>query len=400
MAGSESIKYSFRNLKKSKSRSFLTVLSIFAGIATIFVFISFGLGLYTYIDNLSTSSSADKVLIQPGNGKSIGSSFVMDDSDIRAIERTPGVIDVSGSYLKAAQIKKGDEIKYAFMMSYEPRNPIMLDIAGVGIEKGRLLESGDNGKVLLGYNYMLDNKIFSKGLNLNDKVEINNKKVRVVGFFEPVGNPGDDSNIYVTGDFFNRIYDEEKNSYGMIIAKVDKNNVAGISEKIENSLRKHRNLNKGEEDFTVQSFDSLVESYSSALNIVIGFIVLIALISVLVSAVNTANTMITSVLERYKEIGILKAIGARNREIFTIFLFESSFLGFIAGVIGTGFGYLITSITGSVLDSLGWSFLAPYYSWWLFAACIGFAVLTGAISGVIPAINASRINTVDALRYE
>ena len=144
----------------------------------------------------------------------------------------------------------------------------------------------------------------------------------------------------------------------------------------------------------------MIDAYSSALDIVIGFIIMIALVSVVVSAVNTANTMITSVLERYKEIGILKAIGARNSEIFTIFLFESAFLGFVAGIIGIGVGYMGTEIARIVLENLGWSFLAPYYSWWLFGACLLFAVLTGAISGVVPAISASKTNTVDALRYE
>ena len=110
--------------------------------------------------------------------------------------------------------------------------------------------------------------------------------------------------------------------------------------------------------------------------------------------------MITSVLERYKEIGVLKAIGAKNSEIFGIFLFESSFLGFVAGALGVLFGWFLTSSIASVLEGLGWGFLSPYYSVELFAGCVLFAVVTGVISGVVPAIRASKINTVDALRYE
>ena len=124
------------------------------------------------------------------------------------------------------------------------------------------------------------------------------------------------------------------------------------------------------------------------------------MISVLVSAINTANTMITSVLERYQEIGILKAVGARNSEILKIFLFESSFLGFVAGVLGVLFGFILTSIAKSIINSFGWSFLSPYYSWGLFLGCIAFATITGAISGVIPAIRASKINPIESLRYE
>jgi putative ABC transport system permease protein len=110
--------------------------------------------------------------------------------------------------------------------------------------------------------------------------------------------------------------------------------------------------------------------------------------------------MITSVLERVKEIGVMKSIGATNSEIFGIFLFESSFLGFIAGSLGVLFGFLLTQVAKVILIQVGYSLLQPFYSFWLFAACIGFAVLTGAVSGVFPAVNASKTNPVDALRYE
>ena len=131
-----------------------------------------------------------------------------------------------------------------------------------------------------------------------------------------------------------------------------------------------------------------------------GFVILIALISVLVSAINTANTMITSVLERYKEIGVLKAIGATNNEIFMIFLFESAFLGLVAGILGVLLGWFLSSVGGTILTNLGWGFLQPYYDYYLFGGCVLFAVVTGAVSGVLPAMKASRINIVNALRYE
>jgi putative ABC transport system permease protein len=165
-------------------------------------------------------------------------------------------------------------------------------------------------------------------------------------------------------------------------------------------LRKERDLDEGKEDFSVQSFADLLESFSVALNMVIGFIVLIAFISVVVSAVNTANTMITSVLERVKEIGIIKSIGARNSTVFGIFLFESGFLGLIAGVVGVLLGWGASALGGKILADLGWGFLAPAFPIELFVGLIAFATVTGAVSGVVPAMKASKINIVDALRYE
>jgi putative ABC transport system permease protein len=96
----------------------------------------------------------------------------------------------------------------------------------------------------------------------------------------------------------------------------------------------------------------------------------------------------------------MKSIGAKNSEIFKIFLFESSFLGFVAGCLGVLLGFILTFIGGNILNSLGYGFLSPAYSIWLFLGCIAFATLTGAISGVAPAYKAMKINPVNALRYE
>jgi len=247
---------------------------------------------------------------------------------------------------------------------------------------------------------LVKSKIFPKAYALNSKIEVQGQELRIVGFYEKVGNPQDDSNIYVTNDFMPELFPKKELSYGMILARADKDNIDEVAIRVEKKLRKERGLDEGKEDFTVDSFASLLESYMIVLDIIIGFVLLIACISIVVSAVNTANTMITSVLERFKEIGVLKSIGARNSEIFKIFLFESGFLGFVAGVIGVLAGWGATNLGANILDNLGYGFLSPHYSWTLFVGCILFATLTGAISGVIPAWRASKINAVDALRYE
>jgi len=397
----EGIKYVLRNLNNRKTRTFLTLLSILFGIITIFVFISFGLGLYNYIEEFSQSSAVDKIIIQPRGAGAVplGGEFDLMEGDIRAIERIPGVYEATGSAFRVAEIVKGSEKIYTFLVSYDPEVPIFFDILGIGVEKGRDLQNNDKKKVLLGYNHMIDGKIFSRGYEINQKINVNGKDMTIVGFLEVVGNPLDDAQIYIPHDYFKEIYPDAK-GYGWVIAKVDVNNIDFIIERIEYALRRERGLKKGEEDFFVQSFDDLINAYSGALNVVMGFIILIALVSVLVSAINTSNTMITSVLERYKEIGVMKSIGAKNSEILWIFLFESALTGFVAGLVGVGIGAGLSYFGGEILASIGWSFLAPAFSIWLFVGCIVFATLTGAISGVLPAIRASKINPVDALRYE
>lgn len=402
----ESVKYSLNNIKKSKTRSILTILSIFVGIATIFIFVSFGWGLYDYIDEFTSSSSADKLLIQPKGGTIPGldDTFKLLDDDVRVVENTPGIYEATGVHMGVGEIVQDDSKKYVFVVSYDPDLPMVMELSDIEIIEGRALRSGDSGKVTLGYNYLIKDKIFPKAYSLNSKINVQGVDLRIIGFYENVGNPQDDSNIYITNDFADDILGEvgsdEELAYGMIIARADKDNVDEIGERVEEKLRQSRDLDVGKEDFSVQSYADLLESFTVVLNIIIGFIILIAFISVVVSAVNTANTMITSVLERFKEIGVLKSIGARNSEIFKIFLFESGFLGFVAGVIGVLVGWVASDVGAGILDDLGYGFLSPHYSWHLFAGLILFATLTGAISGMIPAWRASKINTVDALRYE
>ena len=401
MIRKESVKYSLNNLKKRKTRSLLTILSIFVGIATIFLFISFGLGLYNYVNSFISESSADKVTIQPKGNAAPGldDTFALTKDDLRAIERASGINEVSGVYFKVAEIEKNNVNKFVFAVAYDPEKDLLLELNNIKIFKGRNLKSGDEGKVVAGYNYLIENKIFKNSFDVNDVIEISGKDFRIIGFYEPVGNPSDDSQVYMTETQFEELYNETK-GYNMIVASVDVDKISNAIDNIEKNLRDSRNVEEGKEDFTVSSFEDMLEQFTSALNIIIGFVILIALISVVVSAINTANTMITSVLERVKEIGVMKSIGARNSEILKIFLFESSFLGFMAGVVGVFLGWLLAFVAGTILLSLGWGFLQPYYPWQLFLGCILFATVTGAISGIVPAISASRTNPVEALRYE
>lgn len=399
----ELVKYSLRGIVHRKTRSILTILSILIGITSIFILISFGIGLYNYVAQFSSESSADKLTISPkgfgGMGFEESPSFT--DADVKAVESASGVYSASTINYAAAEIVQGKTKKYAFLIAYDPSEEFMMaEVSGIKLYKGRDLNVGDNGKAVLGYNYLVQNSIMPKAYDLNSKIEIQGRDLRVIGFYEPVGNPQDDSQIYITQDFFRELYPDKTEGYNWIFAEVDVSRIDEVIKNVEKNLRNSRNLEEGKEDFSVQSFDELLATYSKVLRGIAGFVILIALISVVVSAINTSNTMITSVLERVREIGVMKSVGARNSEIMKIFLFESGFLGFVAGVFGVIIGFAITEILAGIIKSTGWSFIAPAYPWELFVGCILFATLTGAISGLAPAIKASRISPIKALRYE
>ncbi len=399
----ELMEYSIRGMLHRKTRSILTIVSILIGITAIFILISFGIGLYVYVEQFSSESSANKLTIAPKGfgGMGFQESPFFTKEDFRAVEHAPGVYSAITLDYAAAEIRQDKTKKYAFLIAYDPSKPFMLmQISGIHLYKGRELKPGDSNKVVLGYNYLIKDKIMPKPYDLNDKIIVQGQELRVVGFFEPIGNPQDDSQMYITQDFFRQLYPNRTEGYNWIFAEVDISKIDQVIKDVERALRNSRNLKEGQEDFTVQSFNDLIATYSKVLQGIAGFVILIAFISVIVSAVNTSNTMITSVLERVREIGVMKSVGARNSEIVKIFLFESGFLGFVAGVLGVGLGFVIAQAAGSIIKNAGWGFISPAFPWSLFAGCIIFATLTGALSGLTPAIKASRISPVQALRYE
>jgi putative ABC transport system permease protein len=407
MISKENIIYALKNLMNRKVRSLLTILSIFVGITTIFIFISFGWGLYYYVDSVSADMGIDKIYIQArGIGApGLDDAFKLEEKDLDTIQKTTGIVQAAGMEMATAKIVSNGQVRYSFVAGMPTNDKdqmqLMQNISTYKVDKGRNLERGDDVKVVLGYNYQVADKIFTKPLRLNDKVLINDVEFKIVGFVSEIGNPSDDTNIYLTPEAFRLVSHKDELNYAVIIAKVDNvDNIDQIVERLEKRLRQVRGLEKGKEDFFVQTTEQLIETFQTALNIVVYFIVLIAFISVIVSMINTANTMFTSILERTKEIGVLKAIGARNSEILLIFLVESSVLGCVAGIIGVTLGAIISTIGGQILAILGWSFLKPYFPLELFVGLILFATVVGTVSGLIPAYQASKNKPVDSLRYE
>ena len=131
------------------------------------------------------------------------------------------------------------------------------------------------------------------------------------------------------------------------------------------------------------------------------FLGAIAAISLLVGAIGIANTMFTTVLEKTKEIGIMKSVGAKNKDIMLIFLFNSAMIGLTGGIIGSLLGILGSNLFSLfTLRLMGGVSATTIVTPQLVILVVGFSVLIGIIAGVVPAYRASKMNPVDALRYE
>ena len=400
----ELLKYALINVNKRKLRSSLTVLSILIGIAAIYALVSFGVGLQNYINLLAEEAGVDKIFIQsrgigaPGTDE----NFRLTQNDVEFVEKINGVQEISGIYFKTVEIKKDRQLKFVFVSGIDPEKiDFVEETFTFSIEKGRQLKKGDLDKIALGHNYQIEDKIFKRPITIREKVEINDRTFEVIGFYETVGNPQDDSNIYFTYETFEDLFPEDKDEFGFIMIRANRNvDPSLLADRITDKLRKNKDQEEGKEDFFVQTFEDALQTFNSVILVLNGILVLIALISLLVASVNTMNAMYTAVLERTNEIGIMKAIGARNSEILSIFIMEAGILGGIGGILGISLGYLISTTGGKIAASAGFSFLEPAFPIWLTAFSLIFSISIAAISGILPALRASKLKPVDALRYE
>ena len=186
----------------------------------------------------------------------------------------------------------------------------------------------------------------------------------------------------------------------LIAVKVrNEKEMAKTKENLEKLLRKERDVDIGEEDFEVSSPQNILNALDSTLAGINIFVAVIAGISLLVGGIGIMNTMYTSVLERTKEVGIMKAIGAKNSTIFTLFFIESGFLGMVGGLIGVLIG-LVLAYGGAFIGRLvlGVNLIQANVSLSLIIGTLVFSFVLGTLFGVMPAMKAAKLQPVDSLR--
>jgi putative ABC transport system permease protein len=266
------------------------------------------------------------------------------------------------------------------------------------VEYVRTLKPGDKNKIIIGPELAKETN-FGREIKLGDKIQINDKDFTVTGIIKTGGNPGVSSIIMMTLEDARELFDEP-DSVSMIMVQIyNAEELDQVVENIKKDLRRERDVKEGKEDFTVESTKKFVESFLTIFNVISTLFIGLASISLLVGAIGIANTMYTSVLERNREIGIMKSIGAKNSDIVTIFLIESALIGFIGGLIGVLLGAGLSLIAEKAIEIfLGEGFFKVFLPWWLLVGAIAFAMIIGTISGIFPAKQAAQLNPVDALR--
>lgn len=395
----------FKNLRRRGIRSWLTLLGILIGIAAVVSLISLGQGLQAAVGAQFGVSSTEIITVQAGGMTGFGppGSGVIDPlykDDVEAIEKLDTVDLAIARNMPSVKIEFKDKVNFGTAISVPDGDDkdFVYETMELEPEVGRLLKDADTRKVMLGYNFYKENGVFEKPIRPGNTILLQDIEFDVVGITAKKGSFLMDNVVYVNDGPL-----EELMEYGdevdLIVVKVKHKELMDDSqEDIENLLRQRRDVDKGEEDFSVETPEAALETVNQVLGGVQAFVVLIAAISIIVGAIGIINTMTTSVIERKKEIGIMKAVGAKNSDIFMQFFVEAGLLGLIGGLVGVIIGINIGIVGVMAINNFIGASTAPQINLWLiFGALVG-SFLIGSISGIIPAMKAAKQHPVQALR--
>lgn len=388
----------FVNLKQQRLRSVLTLLGVVIGIAAIVALISIGQGMDKAIEESFEGLGINTIIVLPGTGASMaqgayGAKITLDQKDVKVIESINHVTNVAPVYFSNAYMEFGRERKLVGVMGIEPeKSGFMKDVGEFDIMEGRFLEQRDTYEVMIGEQFA--ESFFDKEIMLRDKVYLDGVKFNVVGLMKQGMSPVTSYFIIVPFSALEKMGKDW--TISRITATVfSKEYVDEVKEEIEEALEK--TYNEGE--FTVMTMEQVMEQAGLVLDVVQVVLIGIAAISLLVGGIGIMNTMLMAVMERRKEIGVMKAIGATRLRITVIFLAEASLIGLVGGVIGLLFGYGLGNAV-ALAAAYGGVPLEPVLSVSLVAGALLFSMVVGAISGVYPAVRASKLDPVETLRFE
>ncbi len=420
MRFSDTVSIVVRNLKRSKTRTTLTSLGVLIGVAAIITLVSIGIAMQTSVTS-QFESVGDLTIISvyPSNlrlgpfaPRKTEEIKILDEDAIDKIRKIEGIEALSPVYTFPDVIVKMGRLESS--VSFTGIEPKEIEKIAGELEKGRYITKSDRYAVVVGskfgetfYNPKTGKsetinplgKMFKVTVKriVNEKMEKKTYIFRIVGVLKEKGTQ-DDYSVYApintvisvnewrTG----RTIKPEITGYNRVIVKVkDVDTVNKVTEKIEDM------------GFVVFSIQSIINSISTVFKILQFILAGIAGISLLVAGIGIVNTMTMSIYERTRQIGIMKAIGASNTDILWMFLSEAAALGFLGGIGGILFSFLLNSLitffSSIMLSGATLKVSAPL---WLIIFAIVFATVVGLIAGLVPSYRAANLKPVEALRYE
>jgi len=335
-----------KNLSRRKIRSWLTILGVIVGISTVVALSSLSLGLENSIKEILDRLGKDTLYVYPGSRIFFADSRESFDKNVvHLIEELDSVEFVIPLSEFSAIIEYQGKYRPSYIIGIPIEKAAYIRSMGFEIDEGRSFVSSDKGKCNVILGNLLSKKAFNEEIAVGKTILINGIKCKVIGILKPTGSRTTDLIIVIPSETLKEKFNYDDIDFIFVKAR----DLEKAKEDIERVLER-----KMDKDFTIMTSEQTFQYFKQMLGIVSLIAIAIASVSLIVSAIGIMNTMYMSILERVKEIGLLKAIGAKNIEILTIFVIESGLIGLVGGIIGTVLGFIGAKVIEIIAVSLGY----------------------------------------------
>ncbi len=399
MQTTDSLLLSFRTLANNKMRSGLTALGLIIGIAAVVILTSIGRGIHHFVLAEFTQFGTHLIAVFPGktstfgiSGATISTLRPLTQADAISLSKLDNISAAVPFVQGNARIETSKKQRRASVFGVGPAVP---EVWKIKVEFGKFLPAGEqrNPRSFAVLGHKLYRELFGQSNALGQRVRIGTDRFRIIGVMEKKGQMLGfdlDDSIYIPAEKALALFNRE--SLMEIDLLYQKNSTP---EKVVIAIKKRLIARHGHEDFTVVTQNQMLETMSSVLDILTLAVAALGGISLLVGSVGILTIMTIAVSERISEIGLLRAIGAEQRDIFFLFLYEALALSVAGGVLGIAFGLTIVQSIKQFIPAL-----PVQHAWVYIFAAFGISLLVGIIAGVAPAIKAAGLEPLEALRTE
>ncbi|MFC1592916.1 ABC transporter permease [Candidatus Omnitrophota bacterium] len=393
-----------------KLRSFLTILGIVIGVTAVIVLMSIGKGATADILSRIEGMGSDLITISPGSStfggfrSAAGSVRTLTEEDAMAIQEQVAYINmVAPTQSTSLQVIVGSENMNTRVTGVPPEYQEIQDLE---IAYGSFFSEYDyqRGAKVVVIGSEVKETLFGDAEPIGQQIRMGTNVVRVVGILETKEGFMDsspDTSILIPLTAMQQMVAQQKTSQGerivssVVLTVSDEEQTESVIDEITGLLRDRHRLGSGvDDDFSIRSVQEISETINEAAGTMTLLLGAIAAISLLVGGIGVMNIMLVSVLERTREIGIRKALGAREYEIWIQFLIEAAFLTLTGGIIGVVMGWAIAYVVSSM------GLMTTIVSVDIVILAVSVSIGIGLFFGFYPAWNASRLNPIEALRSE
>lgn len=388
-----------KSILRRKLRSILTILSVVIGIASVIALILLSDGLINTVNDQFNQMGGNVIMVLTGNIRNPMQSSRLSKEDmltLKDVEKFERIADVKNVYAMnflngKVQYKNEDQFAYIATLPLEKMDSAF-EFFSVNLSEGHFFNNKEGNNAVIG-NYTA-NEMFERKIKVGNRIKINDVEFKVIGILEPIGNEADDKIIYITRKAADAVFNfEDYVNYIMIETEDGADNEAVVS-RLDKELKRTRD----EDTYMLISAEDVLDLITRVLTLIKVILTTIAGISIVVGSLGIINSVYTSVLERTKEIGVLKSIGAKISDITFIFVLESVLLSLVGGIIGFVLGIAIAKGVSLYVISAGFDMFTIVVTKEIAIMAFLLSVIVGVIAGLFPARSAAKLNPVTALR--